>query len=373
MAPRGKKRASVAPASVLPLPLQNDPSFVASPPKDPPAKKIRVDPIFVDIIATLQGAEDINAHCRDMMVAFVVPSLSTPKSERHDVQQLGVRMIGDTLKDHQNKLIEVVAAAKTELAELEGSKSSLLQCCEEAKRLLGERQEAKTAAEAAHAEAKAGAETSECALSEAQVLKKKGDDAMVAIEKARADINAVYLEHFKAPMDMNEGPHHAFLKPFIENLGLEESLINALPSSCLKTQEQRGGFDNLVLEQLEKALLAKIAALEKSLVDEATADSERKGAVLAAQESLEGKRIAERTAAGNLEAAMTAQGESEEEVSKATKHWEELEPRVKETSDRLHSHETKQHEFEEGALKNFQTLQDKEASMPVEEAASAGA
>jgi len=370
MAPRApKKRASIAPASVqLPLPIQN-----GSPTKEPPTKKSRGDPIFADIIATLQGADDLNEHCREMLVAFTVPSLSTSKSDRHDVQQLGVRMIGETLKDHLTKLIEAVTTAQTELSEFEGSKNLLLQSFEDARILLEKRQEAKMAAQASHAEAHACMEASECALSEAQVLKKKGDDVIAVLEKSKTDISTVYLEHFKTPMDADEGPHHAFLKPFIVNLGLEESLINALPSSCLKTKEQRGGFDDLVLAQLEKALLEKTAALEKSLADEAPADSERKGVVLSAQETLEGKRLAEKTAADNLDSATTAQTEAEEKVNTASMEWANFEPRVKEAAERLQLHESKRSDFEEGPLKSFLTLQDKEASTFVEEAATAGA
>merc|ERR1719506_2138414 len=196
---------------------------------------------------------------------------------------------------------------------------------------------------------------------------------MAVLEKAKADLKAVYLEHFKTPMDADEGPHHAFLKPFMENLGLEESLINALPSSCVKTKEQRGGFDDLVLAQLDKALLEKIAALETAISDEALADAERKRVVLLAQQDLEGKRLAETAAAGNLETATLAQSEADEDVDKASKDWATFEPRVKEVSDKLSMHEARRSDFEEGPLKTFHTLQEKEAATLIEEAATAGA
>lgn len=376
MAPRDnkKKRASVAPASALPLPIQNGPALPSpEKPKEPPAKRSKVDPIFADIIATLQGAEELNEQCREMLIAFAAPSLSTPKSDRHDVQQLGVRMIGETLKEHYTKLLEAVATAQKVLSVFEGSKNELLQCFEDAKILLEKRQDAKMTAQAAHTEAKASVEAAECALSEVQDQKRKGDDTIAALEKSKTDINAVYLEHFKAPMEADEGPHHSFLKPFIENLGLEESLINALPSSCLKPKEQRGGFDDLVLASLEKALLGKIATLEQSLADEAPGDSERKAAVACAQEALEGKMLAEKTAADNLETATSAQREAEEKVNAAALEWENFEPRVKEAAEKLNLHETKQCEFEEGPLKTFHYLQDKEASTLGEEAATLGA
>merc|ERR1711904_641486 len=63
-------------------------------------------------------------------------------------------------------------------------------------------------------------------------------------------MEAAYLEHFKKPMEANECLIFSHLQPFVALLGLEESLTSALPSSCTKPKEQRGGFDDLVLTQL---------------------------------------------------------------------------------------------------------------------------
>merc|ERR1719335_1691187 len=117
--------------------------------------------------------------------------------------------------------------------------------------------------------------TAEATLAEQKELQVKGDADYATLEKDKAELDAAYTEHFKAPMDANEGPHHSFLKPFIENLGLEDSLVNALPSSCVKPKEQRGGFDELVLGELGKALEGKIAALDKSIAEEAAGVSGR--------------------------------------------------------------------------------------------------
>jgi hypothetical protein len=339
-----------------------------------PPKKSRVDPMFAGILATLQGSDQLNDHCRDMLIAMATPSLSKPKCERHDMQQLGVSMIEETLQAHKRELIEAAEVTRQELSDLEGSKSALLQHVADAEASLAEKEAAKTAACSAHEQAKEARQAAEKALEEARELQEEVEGVHAALEKEKVSIDSAYQEHFKAPMDNNEGPKHNFLQSFIQNLGFEESFISALPSSCVKTKEQRGGFDDLVVTELGKALVAKIAALEKSLADKASDVSERKACVVSTEKSVEDKKHTEETTAADSEAATVARSEAEAEVSKASEEWTTFEPRVHEATDNYNLQDTKRKDFEDGPLNSFETLRDKETPMQVEvEAATAGA
>jgi len=339
-----------------------------------PNKKSRIDPMFARIVATLQSASGVNETTREMLIAMASPCLSAPKVERHSMQQLGVTMIEEMLQDHKTKLTEAVEVARRELAELEGSKSTITLRLDGAKQLLQEKLAEKQIAHSAHEDAKAATLAAKAAVTEAMEAQTKGDADFATLETEKASIEAAYQEHFKMPMDANECPHHSFLKPFLDTLGLEDSLLSALPSSCLKTVDQRGGFDTLVLTELGKAFVAKIASLEKRIVDEASGSFERKANVASAEALLETKMLAEKTAAADLEAATTAQSEAEAEVTKASEEWTTFEPRVQEATSTYHSHDVIRIDFEAGALKDFATLRDKESAAPAEEeAALAGA
>jgi chromosome segregation ATPase len=356
MAPKGNKRATSAAAS--------------------PKKRSRLNPVFAGIISTLQGADDLSENCREMLIAMASPCLSTLKSERHSVQLLGVTMIEEKLQDHKKKLIEAVAAAQTQLTELEASKGTLLQTLEEAKAAFEEKKTAFLAVHTAREEAKESVKVAEKALAEAKDTQKKGDANYTQLEKSRAAIEAAYKDHFKAPMEANEGPHHSNLKPFIQTLGLEDSLTSALPSSCTKPKDQRGSFDEVVITELGKAMEGKIASLTKSAEEELAGVDERKSAVTAAEAVLESKIQIEKKAAEELEAASTAQHEAEAAVSKASEEWTTFEPRVQEATDKHAMEDTIRMDFEEGALKNFMNLRDKDIEVPApveEEAATAGA
>merc|ERR1719491_1556163 len=62
----------------------------------------------------------------------------------------------------------------------------------------------------------------------------------------------------------------ASLAPILKNLTLESSLVIALPSTCAKMKANRGSFDNMVLKQLEKTMMSKVAELA-TLLEEAAA------------------------------------------------------------------------------------------------------
>lgn len=344
-----------------------------------PKKKSRVDTTFAGIIATLQGAEEMSEQCRNMVTAFVVPSLTTTKGERHSLQNLGVSMIDEMLQDHQNKLTKAVEAAQQELTTLEGSKTTLTQGVEDTKARLEEKKDAFFCAQELSKVAKEATKAAQDALTNAKNALKKHEANQVDFEKQKAAIDAAYQEHFKAPMDADETPNYNSLKPFIPHLGLEDSLSSALPSSCAKPKDQRGGFDQLVLGELGKAMVARIAALDKSISDETLAVADHKASLVAAEEVMTAKTTAENDAASKLEDAKAAQKEAAVAVKKASDEWATFEPRVQEATDKLNSQNTKRADFEQGALKDFFSLRDKEKELPApvaveeEEAASAGA
>jgi hypothetical protein len=337
-------------------------------------EKSRTDQMFKGILSTLRSAEDLSEHCREMLVLMATPSLSKAKSDRHELQHLGVTMIEEALQARKRTLIEAVDIAQKELSELEGSKASLSQHVDAAKTTLAQRESAKEAAFTAHEDAKAATESAEKALAEAVNAHSEVETSHAALEKESSDIESAYQEHFQIPVGANEGPHHIFLKPFLEKLSLEESLHQALPSSCVKTKEQRGSFDELVISELGKAFVAKIDALKKSIVDEAAVISERKATLAAAEQAVEAQMLSEKAAAADLEAAKVVLQEAEVELSAASEKWIAFEPTVQESMEKYNLHDKTRQEFEDGALKSFETLRDNDLPPAVEtEAATAGA
>jgi len=288
-------------------------------------------------------------------------------------------MIQEKLEDHKKALVEAVELTQKDLSALEGSKTTLVQNLEQAKAALDEKKASFLAAHTTFEQAKESVIAAGAALAQAKENQKKGDASHESLGNDKAAMEAAYLEHFKKPMEANECLVFAHLQPFVALLGLEESLTSALPSSCTKPKEQRGGFDDLVLTELGKALEGKIAALAKSLEEETVGVAQRKEAVTAAETALESATTVEKTAAADRDAAADAQHAAEAVATKASEEWTTFEPRVKEATDNHNLRDTTRMEFEQGVLKEFFSLRDKvpvpagEDYKAPEEAAPAGA
>merc|ERR1712039_979163 len=188
----------------------------------------------------------------------------------------------------------------------------------------------------------------------------------------KATLEAVFEDHFKVPMKADEGPHYSFLQAHMSKLELEKSLAVALPSSCTKTKEQRGAFDDLVISELEKAMTTKIASLSKSIEEEEPAEAERKAAVLAAETSLKASLEAEKAASTEAEAATAATIEAEGVVTQAKAEEAAMVPSIQQVTSKHADRVLELEHFENGPMASFTKLNNK-ATVLKEEAASAGA
>jgi len=379
MSSKGSKRATSAPpapatkkAKASPKKTSPKKAVPASPKKAIAKKVVEAHPsVFAGIITALETVEHLPERCREMLVALVEPSLTTPKTERHATQTLGVAMIEETLQEIKAKQIQAIEQAQTELSILEKSKETRAASVDEARADFASKEEMEKMKQSARDEAVNIVKAAECTLTDAKAAELKGKQPLAKLEAEKATLEKISQEHVKLPMDANEGPHFNELEPHIASLGLDESLAIALPSSCAKTKEQRGGFDDVVLEQLVKALADKIASLTNSIEFEVPKVEEQKTAVSSAELALEGKVASATAAATELEAAKAARLESSASLSLATQELEALAPSIQEATAKIEELSSVLNAFEAGALATFHSYQNKPA--PMEEAAPAGA
>merc|ERR1712224_489010 len=157
----------------------------------------------------------------------------------------------------------------------------------------------------------------ESTLANAKESERKGEEPLANMQTEKALYETLAQEHVKVPMASDEAPHFNEVEPYIQSLGLDESLAIALPSSCTKTKDQRGGFDDVVLGELVNALDRKIASLVNSITEEMPQVAERKAAVISATSALEEKSNAVKVAVSELEVAEVARQQSSAVLTKA--------------------------------------------------------
>jgi len=249
-----------------------------------------------------------------------------------------VSWVGDVIAGVQERLNAELTAAEEALATAERTRAELRQREAEAVAALTQRQEAVKAKEAELASRSEVVQTAKIQLSEAKEAQRIGDASLVETRKDKEVLDAA-LEGNVRPLreagafkaEDVEG-HVSALMPLARKLGLEDSLLTALPAACACPPDRRGSFDGMVVDQLEENLKRRVAELAGVLDGGAGAAGERAAAVAAAQQALDTASDVQQAAAAELVAAQaeqlrgaealmaaeTAQGAQASEVGTAT-------------------------------------------------------
>jgi len=144
------------------------------------------------------------------------------------------------------------------------------------------------------------------------------------------------------------------LKPHLKNLGVEESLLIALPSTCAKLKEERGSFDFVILDELEKAFSSRIHFLGDSVAEEKRLLGEHEAAALGAQEECNVKHDTLKQSAEELEAAKEKQRCLEAACVDAKRKADAFQPEVEGVMGLIKKLESVVADFETGPMASFE-------------------
>jgi hypothetical protein len=334
-------------------------------------KKPKVDPALASVIDAIKKAEHLPERCRSMLIDMMPFSLVLPSDSRLDVHTQVVGMIEETLLRSKAAMESSVSSTKCQVEDINTQVAELASVVQESEAAVTAQKERVETAKSCLADATDAANMCETVLADKKLLQKSGDAKLTDAQQERNALDIAFKSHFQVPMENTESPHFKELEPFLLKLELETSLLDALPGTCAKTKENRGNFDNVVLEELDKALAKKLAALDDVIEAETPAMDERAAAVRIAEEELETKKEAQATAKEEFENAQTLASTRGDDLSKAKQAVQDLQLRVECLIESQQKTESKLKAFESGPLNNFMTYKTK-MTMPVE-AAPAGA
>jgi len=337
------------------------------------SKKPRVDPKHTQVINAINKAAHLPEECKKLLIAILPASLGS-STERHQFQTESLAMIEDTLQQHKARIEGQIAEADQKIAALKAVKDD--KDAEQAgvDATLAQKAEEEQKQKDALAEASAAKKSAEDSLASLEAWCSKAGKTYEANKKLKDVMEKTFLEHYKAPMDANECPDYASIKPLLGNLKLDDSLLGALPTSIVKPKDQRGTFDVVVLEELGKAFDAKISELTAALEAEGPAAQEREAdirkgeaevkdklnGVLALQDSIEAAQKATQEAAEVADSTRKATLLASAEARSAAKACDQLKAQLA--------------NFEKGPIATFTALQ-KPVDMveAAQEVATAGA
>jgi len=323
-------------------------------------KKAKIDPALENIANIINEAEHLPQQCRAMLVDMLPLSLSVTVDKRHELQTVAVDMVEETLNTKMSAMEAAVAAENEKLETLKASEGGLTNAVQVAETALTAQQVVVQKLKEALAEATSVANASQTTLSERTAAQKAGDEAAVAAKEEKAALEVAFDAHFKTPMtEGTAGPNFKELEPFLKTIEIEASLLTALPSSCAKSKEHRGTFDEVVLTELDKAISSKLASLGALLAAEAPASIEREAAVRAAEKEYEAKKEAQRQSAAAFESAQRDLGEREAKLTEAKSHVDEFQPQLTSLLGSVEKVKVALGEFEAGPFATFTTFKTK--------------
>jgi len=280
-------------------------------------------------------------------------------------------MVEQTLNAKKSVMEVAVQTEDAKLGQLKSSGLELTSTANEAETALATQKEVVQVAKCLLADRTTTMTSSRTTLTKLQAEQKTGDAKLASTKEEKSALEAAYENHFKPMKEEAAGSHFKDLEPFLETIEMEQSLLIALPSTCGKSKETRGAFDNVVFDELEKAICAKIASLGETVASETPAAVERHAAVEVAQKDFDAKKEAQMQAVAEFEVAQKDQSERQVTLNTAKQAVDEFQPQVDLLTTSLDQAKAALEEFAAGPLAGF-----KERNTPKvanAEAAPAGA
>jgi len=329
---------------------------------------VTVDPAFSSVSDALMGAALLPDRVRTMLVEMMPLSLKVASDERHELQSMAVDMIERGLTAEKDAMTAAAVAADVSLNGLKASESQLGGNVTNAEAALGAQKEMVEAKKNALADATAAEKASKNTLSEKKTEQKTGEKNYAEMQKDHAAISAAFAEHFPSMQAGESKAQYKKLEPFLKKLKVESTLLTALPACAAKSLDKRGTFDNLALEEFDKAFKAQIAALGDAVTAEGPASVERDNVVQAAEKDHEAKKAALETAKTENAEAIKSLHEAEAAFSAAKKAVVDFQPKLEEMTAQLAKAQLVAAEFEAGPYANFLTYKSRVVAVPEEKA-----
>jgi hypothetical protein len=320
--------------------------------------KVTVNPVFAEIQGALKEAEHLPTNVRSMLAAMVPAAFITQLGDRSKEQASIIQWVEDALEQKKAKLVAQVDVVSSQQTELEAGKAKRMEELRQAEAVLAERKQGLMNRKTALAEATIGMKATSKSLSQKQEEQQTLDKDYITMKKEQEGLASAFVEYFKAPLESGEALHYAELEPFLRNLNLEESFMVSAPSSCMKTKEQRGSFDNVVLGALEEALLARASQI-KDIVSNPSPESEaREVAIQKTEEQLAIDQAAQEKATADLASAQKDMELAAATLKEAEQVVANCDIEIKAITETCECHRALQEGFQNGPLASFRNSKD---------------
>jgi len=334
-----------------------------------PTKKVKVDPALAAIADVVKKAGHLPEQCSTMLAGMLPFSLAIASNERAESQQRVVDMVEETLNTMKSEMGTAASAEDGKLDTLKGTMAELLDTVKGAEAALEVSKEALQVANASLADATVAANASGETLTDRQAEHTTCSANLASVQEDKTALEKAFQDHFQTPMEAGEGPHFKALETFLQTMEIEKSLHSTLPGTCAKSKECRGSFDDVILQQLAKAITDKISALAETVTVETSAVAERAGAVQNVETEHNSKKETQDRSTAEFDTAQTEQSNAETALTKANEAVNEFRTQLEGATELCELTAAKLVGFESGPLTSFATFKTRtNLTTPVESA-----
>jgi hypothetical protein len=276
-------------------------------------KESVVDPVLQPIVEAVEAAgETITDSCQAMLIAML-PSLTLASDLRDASQIRMVAMLREVLESVQAQRQAAVTAEEQLVTKAEAARDLLVAAAAEAQATATAVAEASATHKAAAAEAESHLTTKTDLLKAAQEAQQSGDAALLGADAERLRLQEAIDGPLRILCSGDEwsaaaaADHCQSLMALVTKLGnADESLLMSVPACVKKAPTERGEFDKMVVETVEKGLKDRVSELTATLAAGETGKAERAAAVEASQLEVNAAESAKAVAAGALAGAVAA-------------------------------------------------------------------
>lgn len=237
-------------------------------------------PKITHVKSVLKEIEALPEDVRTMLGASFGSAASVEKLQRHEFQAEVLEMVGRGLSQEEHRLEAALLVAKGSLEDAEGTKAAAEKKLDDAKADFEGKVQAVAEQEAALGRAKQAQKDAGSALKTAQGEQENLAKDVKDLQKTSAAEWAVYTENLKVlRREPAEGEAQATAKmdgrvlkkhvgkvvDALKSAKADKSLIDSLPATFAKLPAERGEFDKLAWDTVEKIFTSRKAEADEKL------------------------------------------------------------------------------------------------------------
>jgi len=259
---------------------------------------------------------------KDMLIISMEYSLGIQKDSRHRFQEEVVEMIASTLGDEEKKMAQEFEDAKGAVEKCDTEAASQAEAVDAAKAAASDKTQALAITQVDLATAEHAVEDQLQACNEIEHELNAIKDEVNGVLQKQGKLNAVVAEVVKPAKD-GEGISKDVVDSFLElctALACDTSMVQAIPSAFEKAAENRGDFDKIVIEHVEKVIVDKLAAQQADVNKSETEMSAREAKLESAKAELQQRIQNKESLESKVAQADTAKKRADSDVLHHSRH-----------------------------------------------------